>query len=96
MHYVVTISLTVLTAIAGLIAALYWRSASKVLPLHPYQDIELADGTPGNTLYAPGEDWVSPLREAFADAGRLNTIAALWTAISVGLGVASGLSGIGN
>ena len=85
----VAVVLDVLAAIAGLVGAWYWLCASRVVvenPLYPPSGIPPAPDV-------EQEGWVLGTLQAFTAAGRLNAIAARWTAVAVFLGAAGTLVG---
>lgn len=70
----------------GLMAAWCWFKASRVR-VQPSWDIEPADAE------ASMGGWIAGSMTAFAESGRLNKIAALWTAVAVILGTVANLYG---
>jgi hypothetical protein len=91
---VIEVLLAVSGCIAGLVSAWYWLKASSV-PIEPiwskYKGVE-----PG--VHSLSQDgWIGGVLEATLESGRLNKIAARWTAATVALTVigtlASALSG---
>ena len=76
--------LNLLTAIAGAVAARYWYRSSKV----PYPD-NLHSITP---LGGPGIVIIEPLLKAVREGGRLNKIAASWSAVAAFLVALSALA----
>ncbi len=81
-----SIVLAVCALITGLVAAWKWYEASKVYP-KPNWKFEPVDPT------LKAMSWDAATLEAFDRAGKLNAVAALWTAISVGLGSTSSIIG---
>jgi hypothetical protein len=77
---------TLPAAIIGVVAATYWWKASRIPVLHPYREITLVDGTPGEDLYAEPEFWVHEIQGAYEASSRLNATAAIWTAIAAFVG----------
>jgi hypothetical protein len=84
MRYV-SLGLAIGAMISGLVAAWYWYRGSivKVTPK--------TDGRFGGGIASSGGPWTAGIFDAIADAGRLNKIAARWTALSVAL---SGLASV--
>lgn len=81
-----SITISIVALVTGLLAAWDWFRASRVQP-KPNWRVEpvvpkLAD-----------MGWTTATLEAFEKAGRLNARAALWTALSVALGASSSLVG---
>jgi len=75
---------------AGLIAARYWYSASKVQIIPVWEESGVIEPVMPDQSNA---DWIVGLIATAQKAGRLNKIAAVWTAISVSLGTASAVAG---
>jgi hypothetical protein len=74
---ITSIAIALLALLAGLAAAFFWRKASKVLVV------------PAGIGFAglhEVELWLPTIVQTFEKAGRLNKIAAIWTAIAVALG----------
>ena len=86
---VVTIVLALLGLVAGLLAAWYWRKSSKVLFVPAYLT-ETGIASPG---FNQPEVWIPAVINTFQKAGRLNKIAAQWTAAAVALGAAASVVG---
>ena len=76
--------LAIVGLICGLIAAYYWYRSSKV-------DIDTPLGIESVEQLTSQMGWIAKTRLDLHEAGRLNKIAALWTAASV---VCGGLSSI--
>lgn len=72
------IAVSLLAAIAGLIAAWYWLRASRV-------PIELPDFQPVERDLAQ-DDWIAAIADNITRASELNAKAARWTAVAVTLG----------
>jgi hypothetical protein len=86
---VLALILAALSAVAGLIAAWQWWKASKV-EFRPFEEVN------GQLVEVPPTDvvvWVGAVRHTLRKSGRLNKIAAIWTAASVGLAGMSALAG---
>ncbi len=74
----------VLGCIAGFYAAYCWWEASRV-PIDHGWTVE-----PGDTQLAQGA-WITGIMKSVADSSGLNQRAALWIAVSVGLGAVGGV-----
>lgn len=86
---VVSIVLALLALAAGLLAAWYWRKSSKVLFVPAYPT-ETGLASPS---FNQAEAWIPAVINTFQKAGRLNMIAAQWTAAAVALGAAASVVG---
>ncbi|MBV8061230.1 MAG: hypothetical protein JO253_06870 [Alphaproteobacteria bacterium] len=88
---ILTIVLALVTLALGLRAAWYWRRASvvEVVPLW----VKLGQIEPVESGVA-NDQWQLALIEAGNEAGKLNAIAAAWTAYSVVSGCVTTLMGL--
>jgi hypothetical protein len=86
MLQVLSISLALLSSAAGLVAAWFWYRSSQVPAVPPWAAVGGIE--PGDPDLARS-GWIAALLESTQEAGRLNKVAALWTAASVALGVAA-------
>ena len=80
------LTLAVLSAAAGLIAARYWWKASKVFVIPMWEQggrMEPVDPQQAST------QWIVALSQSFLKGGGLNKIAAGWTAAAVALSAVS-------
>lgn len=78
--------LVALTFVTGITAAVYWYQSSRI-PATPTWKIEPGD----QQLSQAG--WVAGTLEALSASARLNSRAAIWTALSVALAAFSSLIG---
>ena len=76
-------SLAITNLITGLIAAVYWLRGSRIVPL-PFW-AQFGQIEPVNRE-AANESWIVAQLQAASDSGRLNAIAAIWTAVAVIVG----------
>jgi len=86
----VVILLATVSLGTGLVAAYYWNKASRVHVMPFWEangSLEPMDPTRSNT------EWIVAQMETTRRSGRLNAIAARWTAVSVLLGGIASIAG---
>ena len=89
-----SIALAIAALTAGLKAAWEWYKSSKITPdpawpLDPTGTLPMQPADPVQTQ----NDWIVATIKALNEAGRLNAVAARWTAVSVVLAAASAIFG---
>jgi len=87
----ITALLAFTTLVLGLVAARYWLKASKVETIPQW----VKSGQIETVIHSQAtDDWIVGLLQAGQEAGRLNAIAARWTAAAVIAGCLTSIAGI--
>jgi hypothetical protein len=81
--------LALLALVAGLVAVVYWKKASKVF------FVPISQNSSGSAFVgaADAELWVRAIVETLQKSSRLNKTAAEWTAAAVALGAVASVVG---
>jgi len=87
---ILALLLAVASSASGLCAAYKWLKASRV-NFVAFEEIgSRVEELPTNNVQV----WINALRRTLRESGRINAIAARWTAASVGMAALSALAGL--
>jgi hypothetical protein len=89
---ILVLSLSIAAAVSGLIAAWYWNKAANFFAVPGW--VQHHFETTGMDWEAKSKDWINHLQMTLLQGGRLNSIAARWTAIAAALGGAAAIAGL--